>query len=145
MKRSVGAVIYLKDKYLVQKRSKKKKIYFPQMYGVFGGGVNKKENIAQAIKRELKEELDLNLNLNEIKIFLKISINSRHFKNNRSRHYFSVKISKKQFNSIILREGQSFHLLNLQNIKKLNFVPWDLSAILYFDGFIKKNKKVRTH
>ena len=115
------------------------------MYGVFGGGVNKKENIAQAIKRELKEELDLNLNLNEIKIFLKISINSRHFKNNRSRHYFSVKISKKQFNSIILREGQSFHLLNLQNIKKLNFVPWDLSAILYFDGFIKKNKKVRTH
>ena len=145
MKRSVGAVIYLKDKYLVQKRSKKKKIYFPQMYGVFGGGVNKKENIAQAIKRELKEELDLNLNLNEIKIFLKISINSRHFKNNRSRHYFSVKISKKQLNSIILREGQSFHLLNLQNIKKLNFVPWDLSAILYFDGFIKKNKKVRTH
>ena len=145
MKRSVGAVIYLKDKYLVQKRSKKKKIYFPQMYGVFGGGVNKKENIAQAIKRELKEELDLNLNLNEIKFFLKISINSRHFKNNRSRHYFSVKISKKQFNSIILREGQSFHLLNLQNIKKLNFVPWDLSAILYFDRFIKKNKKVRTH
>jgi hypothetical protein len=25
----------------------------------------------------------------------------------------------------------------------LNFVPWDLSAILYFDGYIKKKKSVR--
>ena len=144
MKKSVGAVVYLKDKYLVQKRSKKKNIYFSQMYGVFGGGVDKNENTFHAIKRELKEELDLNFNLKEIKFFLKTSINSRHFKNNRSRYYFSVKISKKQFHSIILREGQSFHLLDTKKIKKLNFVPWDLSAILYFDGFIKKNKKVRT-
>ena len=43
MKNSVGAIIYQGNKYLIQKRSKKKKIYFPQLYGVFGGGVNKNE------------------------------------------------------------------------------------------------------
>ena len=124
MKRSVGAIIYLKDKYLIQKRDKKKKIYFPQLYGVL-------------------EELELKINLDQIKYFLNVSINSRHFRNKRSRSYFAVKITKKQFSSINLKEGQSFHLLKIQNVKKLNFVPWDLSAILYFDGYIKKKKSVR--
>lgn len=143
VKRSVGAIIYLKDKYLIQKRDKKKKIYFPQLYGVFGGGVNLKEKSLEAIKREILEELELKINLDQIKYFLNVSINSRHFRNKRSRSYFAVKITKKQFSSINLKEGQSFHLLKIQNVKKLNFVPWDLSAILYFDGYIKKKKSVR--
>ncbi len=143
MKRSVGAVIYLKDKYLIQKRSKKKNIYFPQLFGVFGGGVNFKEKSLKAVKREILEELNIKITLNQIKYFLNISINSRHFKNNRSRSYYSVEISKKKINSINLREGQSFHLLKIKDIKKLNFVPWDLSAILYYDGFIKKKKSVK--
>ena len=143
MKKSVGAVIYLKDKYLIQKRDKKKNIYFPQLYGVFGGGVNFKEKFLEAIKREIFEELELKINLDQIKYFLNISINSKHFKNKRSRSYFAIKITKKQFSSINLREGQSSHLFKIQDIKKLNFVPWDLSAILYFDGYIKKKKSVR--
>ncbi len=143
MKRSVGAIIYLNNKYLVQKRSKKKKIYFPQLYGVFGGGVNINEKNLHAIKREIFEELELNLRLDKIKYFLQISLNSRHFKNKRSRLYFSIKITKKQFKSIKLREGQSFHLLNIKNLKKLNFVPWDLAAISYFEGFIKKKRQVK--
>ena len=31
----------------------------------------------------------------------------------------------------------------IEELKKLNFVPWDLSAILYFDNFIKKYKQVK--
>ncbi len=143
MKNSVGAIIYQGNKYLIQKRSKKKKIYFPQLYGVFGGGVNKNEKTLHAIKREIFEELELNLSLHNIKYFLQISLNSRHFKTKRSRSYFSVKITKDQYKLINLREGQSLHLLNINELKKLNFVPWDLSAILYFDNFIKKYKQVK--
>lgn len=143
MKKSVGAVIFLQDKYLVQKRSNKKNIYFPNLYGVFGGGVDLKEKSLKAIKREIFEELEININLKQIKHFLKISINSKHFKNKRSRSYYAIKINKKQFRSINLREGQSFHLLKIKDIKIQNFVPWDLTAILYFDGFIKKNMKVK--
>jgi len=143
VKKSVGAVIYLKDKYLIQKRNKKKKIYFPKIFGVFGGGVNLKEKSLKAIKREIFEELEININLSQIKYFLKMSINSRHFRSNRSRSYYSIKINEKQFRSINLREGQSFHLLDIKDLKKLNFVPWDLSAILYFDGYIRKNKNVK--
>lgn len=143
MKSSVGAVIYLKDKYLIQKRSNKKNIYFPQLYGVFGGGVNFNEKPLKAIKREIFEELEIKVNLAQIKYFLSLSINSRHFKNKRFRSYYAIKITKKIFSYINLREGQSFHLLKIQDIKKLNFVPWDLSAILYFDGYIKKKRSVK--
>ena len=143
MKNSVGAIIYQGDKYLIQKRSKKKKIYFPQLYGVFGGGVEKNEKTLHAIKREILEELELNLSLDNMKYFLQISLNSRHFKTKRSRSYFSVKITKDQYKFINLREGQSLHLLNMKDLKKLDFVPWDLSAILYFDNFIKKYKQVK--
>ena len=143
MKKSVGAVIYFKDKYLIQKRSNKKNIYFPNLFGVFGGNVEKKEKIIKAVIREIFEELNIKLNFKKVKFFFKISINSRHFLKNRSRFYFFVKILKSQLNSINLKEGQSYHFINISKIKKLDFVPWDLSAILYFDKYIRKNKSIK--
>ena len=65
MKKSVGAVIFYKNLYLIQKRSLKKNIYFPGLYGVFGGNVNKLEKSKRAIIREIKEELDINLNYDQ--------------------------------------------------------------------------------
>ena len=95
MKESVGAIIYFKNLYLIQKRSLKRNIYFPGIFGVFGGNVNKKEKVHQAIFREIKEELDIDLQYYQVKYFLKISINSKHFKKNRSRFYYSINITHK--------------------------------------------------
>ena len=140
MTRSVGSVLFIKNKFLIQKRSNKKNIYFPNLYGVFGGGLNSSEKFLRGIRRELYEELGLKFDLKKIQYFLKISINSRHFKKYRIRKYYSIKITNKQLKLIKLNEGQSFHLLTLKQLKKLNFVPWDLSAILYFNNYIKINK-----
>ena len=73
------------------------------MYGLFGGGLNLNEKFLNGIHREIYEELDLKLNLKKIKNFLKISINSKHFKKHRSRRYYSIKISNKQIKSIKLK------------------------------------------
>ena len=143
MKKSVGAILYFKNKYVAQKRSKKKNIYFPNMYGVFGGSVNPKEKSLIGIQRELYEEINLKLNTKKIKYFLNISINSRHFKKYRSRKYYAIKLTSSELNSIKLNEGQSFHIMNINQIKRLNFVPWDLSAILYFNNYILKSKSVK--
>ena len=143
MKESVGAIIYFKNLYLIQKRSLKRNIYFPGIYGVFGGNVSKKEKVYQAILREIKEELDLDLSHHQVKYFLKISIKSKHFKKNRSRYYYSINITKSQLNSIVLKEGDSHHLFNSKKINKLNFVPWDLSAILYFENYIRQKRSVK--
>ena len=143
MKESVGAIIYFKNLYLIQKRSLKRNIYFPGIFGVFGGNVNKKEKVYQAIFREIKEELDIDLNYHQVKYFLRISINSKHFKKNRSRYYYSINITKSQLNSIVLKEGDSYHLLSSSKINKLKFVPWDLSAILYFKNYIRQKTSVK--
>ncbi len=143
MKESVGAIIYFKNLYLIQKRSLKRNIYFPGIFGVFGGNVNKKEKVHQAIFREIKEELDIDLKYYQVKYFLKISINSKHFKKNRSRFYYSINITKSQLDSIVLKEGDSYHLLNSRKLNKLKFVPWDLSAILYFENYIRQKRSVK--
>ena len=143
MKKSVGAIIYFKNLYLIQKRSLKKNIYFPGAFGAFGGNVDIAEKAHEAIIREIKEELDIDLNYKQIKYFLKILINSKHFKKNRNRYYYSINITKAQLNSIVLKEGDSYHLLSLSRIDKINFVPWDLSAILYFDNYIRQKRSVK--
>lgn len=143
MKESVGAIIYFKNLYLIQKRSLKRNIYFPGIFGVFGGNVNKKEKVYQAIFREIKEELDIDLNYHQVKFFLKISISSKHFKKNRYRYYYSINITKPQLNSIVLREGDSYNLLSTSKINKLKFVPWDLSAILYFENYVRQKRSVK--
>ena len=93
--------------------------------------------------KEIKEELDIDLNYQQVKYFLKISINSKHFKKSRSRYYYSINITESQLNSIVLKEGDSYHLLSLSKIDKLNFVPWDLSAILYFENYIRQKRSVK--
>lgn len=45
-------------RYLLQKRGENKKIYYPGYWGVFGGRVEKGEEIFQAAFREIKEELN---------------------------------------------------------------------------------------
>ena len=141
--KSVGAVICYKNKYLIQKRNNKKNIYFPNLCGVFGGAANINEKNSKAIVREIYEELSIKINPKQAKFFLKVSINSKHFKKYRSRYYYSIKISESQLNSINLREGKDMYLLDIKNLKRLNFVPWDLSAILYYDGYIGKEKSVK--
>ena len=67
--KSVGAVIYFKNKYLIQKRSRKKNIYFPNLYGVFGGAVNIRETNLSAICREIDEELNIKIKRDQAKFF----------------------------------------------------------------------------
>ena len=56
---SVKAVLKFKNKYLLQLRDKNKDIYFSNFWGFFGGKVDKNENFRTAIKRELKEEINI--------------------------------------------------------------------------------------
>ena len=50
------------NKYLIQLRYKKKNIYYPNFWGLFGGTVEKKETSNNAIIREIFEETGLKFN-----------------------------------------------------------------------------------
>ncbi len=137
--KSVGAIIFYKGKYLIQKRDNKKNIFFPNFWGVFGGNVKNNENTKKAILRELKEELNLSFKEPIKKLSLKIS--SKNFKPVRDRIFYvcEPKIIKKK---IKIYEGKDFALLSFYSLKKLNFVPWDFSAISYHYYDTVKNLQI---
>lgn len=126
--KSVGAIIFYKGKYLIQKRDNKKNIFFPNFWGVFGGNLKNNENTKTAISREIKEELNLSFKKPIKKLSLKIS--SKNFKPVRERTFYicELKIMPKK---IKIYEGKDFALISFKKLKKLNFVPWDFSAISY--------------
>ena len=139
MKKSVGAIIYFKGKYLLQKRDNKKNIFFPDFWGVFGGSVDKNEIIRKAVLRELKEEITLDMNIE--KKILTSFFKSYHFNSQRKRVYFECSFKTKKF-KIKLNEGVSLKFFKINEIKKLKIIPWDLQALLYFDLFYIKKKKL---
>jgi len=136
LKKSVGALIIYRDKFLLQKRDNKKSIYFPKLWGVFGGLIEKKENASTAIRREVYEELNLKL---KFKKFLEHDIFSKDFTPRRRRYFFFSKIDKNCIKKIILKEGKDFDFFSISQIEKLSIIPWDYAAIKYYYlSFIKK-------
>ena len=137
--KSVGAIIFYKGKYLIQKRDNKKNIFFPNFWGVFGGGLKKNEDAKKAILRELKEELNLTFEKPIKKLSLKVS--SKNFKPVRHRIFFICHL-KNLPKKIKIYEGKDFALLPFYKIKKLNFIPWDFSAISYHYYDVVKNLQI---
>ena len=134
---SVGAIIYYRGKYLLQKRDKKKNIFFPNIWGVFGGTIEKNETPLQGIKRELKEEL--NLKFQNPQFFLKLTIKSKNFTPHRTRYFFVCKLPLSFRKDIILTEGQKFEFQKLEDIGHNDIVPWDFAALNYH--YFSKIKK----
>ncbi len=52
-------LINKKNEVLLELRDNKKGIYFPGYWGLIGGGVNEGETLLDAMKREIKEEINL--------------------------------------------------------------------------------------
>ena len=60
---NASAIIpYYEKRILLQKRSNNPSIYYPSFWGCFGGALNKRENYEKAIIREVKEELNVDVN-----------------------------------------------------------------------------------
>jgi len=136
---SVKAIICHRGQYLLQKRDNKKNIYFPGLWGVFGGNRKKNEKITISLKRELKEELNLNCKI--IKKIFSFKVKSKNFSPERTNHYFICKLPKNYKKKIVLREGKAYKFFNIKKINHLKIIPWDL-AMLYYHHFAHV-KKIR--
>lgn len=104
-KNYAGIVIEdINGKLLFQLRDNKPNIPNPNKWSLFGGGIEEGETPLQAIKREVEEELGINLELKRVKILFK--------KNSASgdKYVFYYKINK-EINNLKIREGQSFEFM----------------------------------
>lgn len=74
----LGAEVWIRNsenKYLIQKRAPVKKIE-PNLWAMIGGSVILGENSKQAIVRELKEELNINIDINKLEFLTRFKVGS---------------------------------------------------------------------
>lgn len=130
MKNKKVAIMIIKnseDKILLQLRDDKPGILYPASWGLLGGSVEEGESYLQAIKREINEEIKINIEpVKELGIFF-------HPEENLQVHVFLGKLNKKA-EEIELTEGQEVRFFDIPDISSLK-MPAQLKQ------FILENQK----
>jgi 8-oxo-dGTP pyrophosphatase MutT (NUDIX family) len=108
---AVAALLILEgQRYLLQLRDDIPQIWYPGHWGLFGGGVDAGEDAVAALRRELREELDLDMM--EARHFVRFEFDltsmglGRYF-----RAYYEVPVTLKAFDRLVLREGAEMRAL----------------------------------
>jgi 8-oxo-dGTP pyrophosphatase MutT (NUDIX family) len=108
---AAAALLVLEDgRYLLQLRDDIPQIWYPGHWGLFGGAVDAGEDALAALRRELREELDLEVG--EARHFVRFEFDlapiglKQYF-----RTYYEVPVTLASFRSLILREGAEMRAL----------------------------------
>ncbi len=123
--KSVKAVILKNNKYLLQLRDDKKNIFFPNYWGLFGGRLDKGEKYSHCIKREINEEINLNIKI--VKKIMSINYNMIGLTKKRDLKYYECFAN--DFSNIRLFEGKKFKFFSFNELKGLKIIPMDYVAI----------------
>jgi 8-oxo-dGTP pyrophosphatase MutT (NUDIX family) len=103
---AVCAIITYKNKILLQKRDSKKNIFFPGHYGLFGGAIEKNETKIHALKRELKEEIGIEINKKNIKYLTNIILDFKIIGYEKyKRTVYLIRLNNNQLKKLKLGEG----------------------------------------
>ncbi|MBT96562.1 MAG: NUDIX domain-containing protein [Candidatus Pacearchaeota archaeon] len=126
-KRDIAEAIIVNNKseILLQKKSLDYPIIPGGYWSVFGGEIENGETPEQALKREIKEEIEFNIN--KFKLFrikdYKLSVGFYG-----KRYIFEVLFDREIFN-IILKEGAGFAFFNISEINSIKLEPLCLEIL----------------
>ena len=115
----------------LQLRDKKKNIFFPGLWGLFGGSVEANEPPEKALIREIYEELEVEVEKPKkiLTVTIGSSVNSL---DGKKRHFFLVKLSNQQITNIVLHEGQRYEFFKYDKIPTpQELAPVDACGIIY--------------
>ena len=118
----VAAIIKVRNEFLCCQRSKNKYNYLSRKFEFPGGKVEKNETKEEALIREIKEELCLDILID--KFFTTINYSYPDF--DLEMHCFFCSVQQLD---IKLNNHISYELIELEKLKKLDWVPADLELI----------------
>jgi 8-oxo-dGTP pyrophosphatase MutT (NUDIX family) len=129
--RAAAGLIFTEDgHYLLQCRDNNPEIAFPDELSLFGGRVKKSEGPAEGLRRELREELELEAGaisyFSQIVYDAILGDGTTH-----QRYYFEVPIDISIFNALILHEGAGMRLMGGDDIARefTRIIPYDLAFV----------------
>jgi 8-oxo-dGTP pyrophosphatase MutT (NUDIX family) len=132
---AAAAIILVEsDGYLLQLRDARPDIWYPDHWGLFGGGTEPGEDPLRALARELEEELELKLETAEF--FARIDFDlgglglERYF-----RSYYVVPISRAVADRLVLHEGAAMRVFpGAEALTGLRLTPYDGFALYLHDS-----------
>src|SRR5882672_8729111 len=108
---AAAALLVLEDeRYLLQLRDDIPQIWYPGHWGLFGGSVDAGEDALEALRRELREELDLEISQAQLFVQFEFDLTpiglKRYF-----RAYYEVPVTPAAFDRLVLGEGADMRAL----------------------------------
>ncbi len=129
--RATAGLIFTEDsRYLMQLRDGNPEITFPHFFCLFGGTVEESEDPAEGLRRELREELELEAG--EVRYFTQIAFDAVFAGDMiHQRYYFEVPVSTGVVDTLTLHEGAGLELMTPEDITRemARIVPYDLAFI----------------
>lgn len=126
------------EKYILQLRDNTEGIWFPDTWGLFGGLIGKTESPQEALCRELKEELELDINPKAPVYFTQFAVDARGIDMGLTlRLIYRIPVTRDQIEAMVLHEGAAFRDFTPAELVsgKYPLVPTDLMALhMYFMG-----------
>lgn len=95
--------------YLMQLRDRRPDIWYPDHWGLFGGGVEPGEDPRAALARELREELELELGDAELFACFEFDLPGLHLRRY-VRSYYLVDITRAEAGRLVLHEGAAMRI-----------------------------------
>lgn len=140
---AVAAIICTKDgRYLLQHRNAIRSIFYPDHWGCFGGAMERGESQTDALRRELREELALELDISQVKTFgqFRFSVEAVGIPAF-DRFYYDVLIEAAAVECFTLGEGAAMELVDgKEALHQRRLVPYDGFALWlhYYQGMLAR-------
>ena len=129
---AAAAILLLEDgRYLLQLRDDIPGIWYPGHWGLFGGGVEPNEDEVTALRRELREEIGLDLVEDQAHLFTRFEFDLRPAGKERYfRSYYEVRIPTLILPRLTLHEGADMRAFSAEKALALRLSPYDGFALL---------------
>ena len=127
---AVAGLIVLKDgRYVMQLRDAVPNIFYPDHWGCFGGAVEKGEEPLQALRRELREELEFEIA--DVREFTRFDFDLAKLGQKKVyRIYYEIPIPAESFARFTLREGAQIKAFSgTEILSQARVTPYDAFAI----------------
>jgi 8-oxo-dGTP pyrophosphatase MutT (NUDIX family) len=131
---AAAAIIVIEDgRYLLQLRDNIPGIWYPAHWGLFGGGVEPSEDEITALRRELREEIELHLEDGQARLFTRFEFDLRPAGKERYfRSYYEVRVPTAVLPHLTLREGADMQAFSAERTLALRLSPYDGFALLLY-------------
>lgn len=131
---AVAALITVGGRYLLQLRDDKESIFFPNHWGCFGGAVEAGESGEEALIRELREELELDVALGAIRYFTRFDFDLAFAKLAPIyRFFYEIDVAEDKVGQLKLHEGAAMRVFSADDIMQHRIVmtPYDAFALWF--------------